>query len=223
VATPEPARPPRHGPARQRADALDGGAAPEPARPLRLFVAITLPPTWKQYLAARARDLERLAPGYARWVAPDLLHLTLIFLGEQPAARLPAIAGAVAAAAAGHRAFPLALGAAGAFGTPPRVLWVGARPAGDQLSRLHAALVARLTAGAIPFDPKPLVAHLTLGRARRDAAAGAGRALAAALPTLAMPPPPPSFAVETIALIRSELSPRGPRYTALGEFPLGND
>jgi RNA 2',3'-cyclic 3'-phosphodiesterase len=221
VATPEPTRPGRLGPARRSADGLEAAAAPGPARPLRLFVAITLPPTWKQYLAARAQDLERLAPGYARWVAPDLLHLTLVFLGDQPASRLPAIADAVAAAAAGQRAFPLALGAAGAFGAPPRVLWVGARPAGDQLSRLHAALVARLTAGGIPFDAKPLVAHLTVGRARRDAAAGAGRALAAAVPALAMPPPPPLFAVETITLMRSELSSGGPRYTALREFPLG--
>jgi 2'-5' RNA ligase len=127
----------------------------------------------------------------------------------------------VAGAAGGVPSFRLTLGTVGGFGVPPRVLWVGATAANDQLSRLHGALVARLTAAGIPFDARPLVAHLTLGRARRDAAASAGRALAAALPTLAVPPPPPSFAVETLTLIRSELSPRGPRYSALGEFALG--
>ena len=169
-------------------------ATPELASRLRLFVAIALPPAWKGYLAARAQDLERLAPGYARWVAPDLLHLTLVFLGDQPAARLPTIADAVAGVTAGAPSFRLALGAVGGFGAPPRVLWVGARAEDDHLTRLHGALVARLAGAGIPFDAKPLVAHLTLGRARRDAAAGAGRTLAAALPTLSLPPPPPSFA-----------------------------
>ena len=133
-------------------------ATPDLASRLRLFVAIALPPAWKDYLAARAQDLERLAPGYARWVAPDLLHLTLVFLGDQPAARLPTIADAVAGATAGAPPFRLMLGAVGSFGAPPRVLWVGARAEDDHLTRLHGALVARLAGAGIPFDAKPLVA-----------------------------------------------------------------
>jgi 2'-5' RNA ligase len=196
-------------------------ATPEAARRLRLFVAITLPVAWTDYLAARARDLERLAPGYTRWVAPELLHLTLVFLGEQPADRLPAIERAVAGAASGQQAFQLALGAPGSFGNPPRVLWVGAQASGQSLRALHAALVERLAAASIPFDAKPLVAHLTLGRARRDASTSAGRALGAQLPSLRLPPPPAPFAVEQVTLMRSELSARGPRYTPQGVFPLG--
>ncbi len=188
---------------------------------LRLFVAITLPAAWQGYLASRAQDLERLAPRYARWVAPDLLHLTLVFLGEQPAERLAAIEAAVAAAAAGRRPFRLALGQLGSFGNPPRVLWVAARADGTALADLYTALVSRLAASAIPFDQKPLVAHLTLGRARRDAPTSAGRALAARLPALTLPPAPPSFTVESITLMRSELSSRGPRYTPRGVYPLG--
>jgi 2'-5' RNA ligase len=192
--------------------------AERPTR-LRLFVAITLPPTWKEYLAARARDLERLAPGYTRWVAPELLHLTLVFLGEQAADRLPTIDSAVAAAARGRRPFRLALGDLGTFGSPPRVLWVGARADGTALPDLHTALAANLAAATIPFDEKPLVAHLTLGRARRDASTTAGRALAARLRTLAAPPAPLPFTVESIVLMQSELSPRGPRYTLRGVYP----
>lgn len=193
----------------------------EPSPRLRLFVAIDLPPAWREYLAARARDIERLAPGYARWVAPELLHLTVVFLGEQPAERLAVIQEAVASAAAAVPAFTLALGGLGAFGTPaPRVLWVEARPSGNGLQRLHAALQRELEARAVPFDVKPLVPHLTLGRARRDASTAAGRALAERLPRLALPPPPQPFRVAEVALMRSELSPRGPRYTSLAEYPL---
>jgi RNA 2',3'-cyclic 3'-phosphodiesterase len=170
----------------------------------------------------RTQDLERLAPGYARWVAPELMHLTLVFLGEQPAELLPAIEDALTTAAAGVTPFTLVLGRLGHFGGgAPRVLWMEARASGPHLERLHAALSEQLAASQIAFDRKPLVAHLTLGRARRDAAPSAGRALAQRLPTLALPPPPAPFRVETVALVRSDLSPRGPRYTTLRECPLG--
>ncbi|HLH25092.1 MAG TPA: RNA 2',3'-cyclic phosphodiesterase [Chloroflexota bacterium] len=196
-------------------------ATSQPAARLRLFVAITLPEAWRRYLAGREQALERLAPGYARWVAPDLMHLTLVFLGELPAATLPTVQAALADAAAGQPAFPLSLGRLGHFGgAVPRVLWVEARAPAQRLPALHTALCVALTARAVPFDGKPLVPHLTLGRARRDAAPAAGRALASRLPTLAAPPPPAPCTVDAIHLIRSDLSPRGPRYTPLGAYPL---
>ncbi|HZU07038.1 MAG TPA: RNA 2',3'-cyclic phosphodiesterase [Chloroflexota bacterium] len=189
---------------------------------LRLFVAITLPEAWKQYLAARTLQLERIAPGYTRWVAPELLHLTLLFLGSQPAGRLALIEEAVALAAAERAPFTLALGRLGHFGADaPRVLWMEALADNDSLRALHGALRKRLAEREIAFDPKPLVPHLTLGRARREAAPAVGRLLARRLATLALPPPPAPFTVETIALMRSELMAPGPRYTVLGEYPLG--
>ncbi len=200
------------------ATATASGAAERPAR-LRLFVAIALPDAWRRYLADREQALERLAPGYARWVAPELIHLTLVFLGELPAATLPAVQDALADAIAGQMAFPLSLGRLGHFGgAVPRVLWVEARAPGQTLDALHRALCAALAARGVPFDAKPLVPHLTLGRARRDATPAAGRALAARLPALATPPPPTPFTVAAIHLLRSELSPRGPRYTSLAEY-----
>ena len=203
---------------------MDPSLPARPAARLRLFVAIALPAAWKEYLAARSRDLERLAPGYTRWVAPELMHLTLVFLGEQPAERLPAIQEAAAAATSAQRRFQLSLGRLGHFGgAAPRVLWVEARAPGNRLATLHAALVEQLTARQVPFDRKPLVAHLTLGRARRDADGGVGRALARRLPALALPPAPPAFAVDAVSLMQSELSPRGPRYTELAAYGLTND
>lgn len=201
--------------------ATGSGPAPPPAR-LRLFVAIALPDAWRRYLARREQAIERLAPGYARWVAPELLHLTLVFLGELPPRRLPAIREAIGEAAAGQPTFPLALGRLGYFGRPtPRVLWIEAQAPGRQLDTLHAALCAGLAARGVPFEEKPLVPHLTLGRARRDATPAAGRALTGQLPGLPTTPVPPLFSVGAISLMRSELSPSGPRYTALGDYPLG--
>jgi RNA 2',3'-cyclic 3'-phosphodiesterase len=189
---------------------------------LRLFVALMLPMSWKAYLTARARELERLAPGYARWVAPDLMHLTLVFLGWQPAERLPAVMEATEAGARMVPPFELALGRLGHFGGwVPRVLWVEARASEGYLQRLHAALCEQLAARELVFDAKPLVPHLTLGRAQRQAGPAAGRGLAARMANLRWPTPPAPFTVREIALIRSELSPRGPRYTEVGQYLLG--
>jgi 2'-5' RNA ligase len=197
---------------------------PRLAARLRLFVALELPDPWRAYLGARAAQVERLAPGYARWVAPELLHLTLVFLGEQPASQLAAVEAACASAAGTGRPFTLALGRLGHFGgAVPRVLWMDAQAASGHLERLHAALTAALAAREVSFDEKPLVAHLTLGRARREAPPAAGRTLAQRLPGLALPLPPAPFAVDSITLMRSELSPRGPRYTALGHYRLGGE
>jgi 2'-5' RNA ligase len=192
---------------------------PPPAR-LRLFVAIELPAAWRRYLAARAAELERLAPGYARWVAPELLHLTVVFLGEQPPEQLAAIERALRAATARQPPFRLALGQLGHFGgAVPRVLWMGAHAPHQALETLHTAVSEALAAEGVTFDRKPLVAHLTLGRARPGAEAAAGRLLVQRLPTLALPAAPPPFTVEAVVLMRSELRPAGPRYTPLARFP----
>src|SRR5947207_2849572 len=98
----------------------DGGAL---GQQLRLFVAVLLPEAWTDYLAARGCELERLAPGYTRWVTPELMHLTVVFLGAQPADRLADVEAALATAARAARPFSLALGHIGQFGgTLPRVL-----------------------------------------------------------------------------------------------------
>ncbi|MBX5492963.1 MAG: RNA 2',3'-cyclic phosphodiesterase [Chloroflexi bacterium] len=194
---------------------------PPPNERLRLFVAIELPETWRSYLAERAAQLERLAPGYARWVAPERLHLTVVFLGEQPWAQRAAIERALQTGTTGQPPFPLALGRLGHFGgTQPRVLWMGARAPGGALEALHAAVGEALAAEGVVFDRKPLVAHLTLGRARQGADPASGRLLAQRLPSLSLPAAPPPFTVDAVTLMRSELRPAGPRYTPLARFPL---
>jgi 2'-5' RNA ligase len=67
--------------------------------PLRLFVALRLPPDIVERLAAW--QAEALSGG--RIVPPEHLHLTLAFLGGTPAGRLPAVLDELRAAAAEAR------------------------------------------------------------------------------------------------------------------------
>lgn len=198
-------------------------------RRLRLFVAAELPEEWKQALAAEARALDHAAPGFGRWVDPALMHLTLVFLGGQVPSLVPAIQGAIDIAAAATRPFTLHLDEAGSFGGPRsvRVVWVGIRdgPSGS-LDALHGTLVENLRAASIPFeaDRGPFRAHLTLGRARRDATPASSQAVSAAIArrrserVIAWPG---SFRCEEIVLVESELRPTGPIYTPLQSARLG--
>lgn len=180
---------------------------------LRLFVALWLPET----LAGAAwRRLERLRPDGrgVRWVRREQLHLTLKFLGETPADKLPAVQEALAGAAAGGRPVDLRLTAGGVFppAGPPRVLWLGLEPAGE-LGALAGAVEKALAPLGFPPEGRPFRPHLTLGRAEPGAAFD--RAVLAR--EIAEPP----AAVDSMALIRSDLGPGGPRYTTLCEWRLG--
>lgn len=195
---------------------------PEPSGELtRAFIAVELADAWRGPLLATQRALEAAAPGQMRWVAPELLHLTLAFLGEISPGALAAARLAGEEALVGVAPLALRLGRPGGFGPPAnlRVVWVDLQGEVERLVHLQGRLTAALAARGVPFDPKPFVPHITLGRARRDASAAGSRVLHAALqrlPPLAGSPQ----RVESLTLFKSELRPGGPRYTALAHLPL---
>ena len=95
---------------------------------IRAFIAIDLPPAVKTALEDVAATLAgRVPQGAARWVRPEQMHLTLRFLGDTPADRLPALYAALDALAAGRVPFTLHLTEVGCFPNTrrPRVVWVG--------------------------------------------------------------------------------------------------
>jgi 2'-5' RNA ligase len=192
--------------------------AEQPAS-LRLFIALELPPDWREALGELQRGQERAAPGQFRWVQPELMHLTLVFLGWQPTVALEQVAEALERAAAEVPPFRLSLGSVGTFGPPtaPRVLWVEALQPPGRLQQLRQALERELLELAIAFDDKPLVPHITLGRGRRQRTRLAGNDRPRIVrPALVAAP----HAVRQVVLFESKLSPRGPSYEVRAVAPL---
>jgi 2'-5' RNA ligase len=189
---------------------------------LRLFTALELPEAWRQALSRLQAGLESAASGQVKWVKPDLMHLTLIFLGYQEPRAVTALSSALEAAASQPRPFRLYLSQVGFFGQPHRlrVLWVGLAEAPADLRRLHQALTAELSARDIAFDLKPLVPHVTLGRARDSLERAASLRLHAALLRSRLPADLQAE-VSRFVLMQSHLSPAGPEYRVVAEFPLG--
>ena len=165
--------------------------------------------------------LGRLRPGDDgedyRWVDPSLLHLTLAFLGEQPEDRLAALQHVGSAAAGASSTGVLRIGEAGQFGgkRAPRVLWVDITGDAEALLHLQQQLSMRLRDEGFPQEDRRFRAHITLARRRETARGG---------PPDGWPPQQMShaaFPLQRLTLMQSRLSPRGPTYTPVFEFPIG--
>lgn len=176
----------------------------EPAA-LRLFFALWPDEPTARRLAELQRALRPVCPG--RWLRPENLHVTLVFLGQVAARRLPELA----SLAERVQCPPFAL-------SLDRLRWWrGNRllclapevtPAG--LSVLVADLSAALSAAGFELERRAYRAHLTL--ARQVAASDR-------LPGL---PGPIVLEANAFSLMESRATPAGSRYLSLGIWPLAS-
>ena len=148
------------------------------------------------------------------------MHVTLAFIGRTPDEQLAAVTAAAEAAAADVTAFDIELDRPGRFPPTgrPRVVWLGIGAGAQAVVALGERVRAELGRREIAFDPKPLRAHVTLGRAKEDVSLVEARAIAAGVE--AMRVPHLRFRADAVVVFESVLSPRGPRYTARSSAPL---
>ena len=186
---------------------------------VRTFVAVHLDPSTRAALATASAELRAHAGELPiAWVAPENFHVTVKFLGGIDEARVPAVIAALHTAATGRPAFDVEIRALGAFPSPtrPRVLWAGVAEGGEPLGALAAAVEDALAPLGFEREARAFAAHVTLARVREPRRAPA---LAAALGAAASR----RFGrvtIDHLALMRSDLSPRGARYTPLSTVPL---
>jgi len=144
---------------------------------VRLFIAAYPPPEVLDHLVSHVSALavgQPREPGRSvRLVPPERLHLTLVFLGDVPGAKLPAakaaVAGSVARWIAAHdrraRLPCIRIGGGGRFGRGRfTTLWAGVRGDLAVLGDLVADLRRELRAAKLPFDAKAFRPHVTLAR-----------------------------------------------------------
>lgn len=186
---------------------------------LRLFVAVDLPEVVRDALTRLQQELRGQDLSGLRWVRPEGTHLTLKFLGETPAERVPAIREALAAAQ-GVAAFRLALGALGTFGNRrgPRVLWLDIGGEVQRLRELQIVVERALVEAGFAPEEREFSPHLTLARVRQPPRPGTAERVSQALEAVA--PPRAEFEVREVLLMRSTLQPGGAAYERLAAFPL---
>ncbi len=152
-------------------------------------------------------------PGY-KWVAPENLHVTLLFLGESDALQVQRVDSGLARLG-GLRPFGIKISGAGGFPdlSRPRTIWLGVREGAGELEKL-AAKVAQAARGAgFAADGKKFKAHLTVARARGD-----GGPLPPEVVAELDDAPTVSWTCDRFTLMKSVLTPKGPIYTPIRTY-----
>lgn len=187
---------------------------------MRCFIAVDITEGIRKGLARLQDELRRKADtrkGDVKWVDPNVMHLTLKFLGEIKAEQSVDACRAAEEVAGRHSSFELEVEEVGHFGgNSARVLWVGAGQNCSPLVQLHEDLEQQLEQAGWPREGREFSAHLTLCRVRNTKA---GIIFARAIrPYKDLKVG--SMSVEALCVYQSELSPQGPIHTKLGNYRL---
>ena len=198
---------------------------------MRVFLAINFDRALQEELAGLQEMLKKRAGG-VRWVKPELLHLTLKFLGETRPEDIDISTAPLQAAAQDVTAFNLSLAGLGVFPSihAPRVVWIGIREGATQTKLLAGKIEEVFSSlGLVTGYNKDakrgqgsgkdaFVPHLTLGRKKREADLD--------IPKELFKEPwdvKHVCHVDRFFLMKSTLYSSGPVYTPLKEFLLPNE
>jgi len=184
----------------------------------RVFCAVELPEHVQEQLQEHIGRLRKQIPdAAASWSRVENIHLTLKFFGNVAVDRIPSISAAASRAVAEFSTFPIAIGNTGVFPRPSRaqVLWIGVTDISGKLSALQERLENECAAEGFPKEDRAYRPHLTIARIRKPEGV---RRLADA--HLQMQFNPTEIELKELILFRSELSPKGSKYTAISRHPI---
>jgi 2'-5' RNA ligase len=180
----------------------------------RAFISADIVPN--EALVSMLGELER-SRSDLKIVRPQLLHITLKFLGDTDEAVVDDIHDRMRVACQGIGPFRIKLQGMGAFPSMSniRVVWVGMQD-GDRLGDMARKLDVSLKELGFERDKKGFVPHLTVARAR------SGRNIANVLEILRRNAATDygEYIVDRILLKKSVLSPQGPTYSIVREHVL---
>ncbi len=144
-----------------------------------------------------------------RWVKPELMHVTLCFLGETAVSRLNAITQAMDTVTQKQSPLKLHLHGTGCFpnANRPRVIWAGLSGQVAELATLKQDLDAGLEPLGWKMEKRPFMPHLTLGRVK-DGSNLRGVSWEVGVEEMMV-------GITAVHLIESQLTKQGPIYTTL--------
>ena len=191
---------------------------------VRSFIAILLPEELRLGLSKLQVRLKTGNNPWIKWADPNGIHLTLKFLGDVPLDRISEISQLMTEAARGIPPFHLETKGLGAFPDLKRVqvVWLGLGGKLDKLDQLHKQIESALSRLGFTPEARVFKAHLTLARLRREASPDERQDLGQLILNT-RPEKSHIIKVETISLMRSQLTREGARYSQLSYAGLGKD
>jgi RNA 2',3'-cyclic 3'-phosphodiesterase len=188
---------------------------------IRSFLALELPPQIKQELL-RIHEVLKRSSLEVRWVRPEGIHLTVVFMGDVQEASIPPIIKMIGEVCSYYGPFPVALRSMGCFPNSrnPRVLWVGVESDRGRMSRFRDGLQEILLPFGIRTEKRDFRPHLTLGRFKRP---GKVKSELEALLLKHGGLTSPFSSLNELILFRSDLKPGGAVYTKMKLWQLTGD
>jgi len=188
---------------------------------IRSFIAIELPAELKADLTGLQDSLKTNRQDWMKWVSPNSIHLTLKFLGDITTDKIAEIIMAMEESSEGIPPFGLEMKGLGIFPNMKRiqVVWVGLTGELNSLKTLQENIENNLAILGYPAEGREFTPHLTLGRVRFNIPPAEQQKFVELLNRT-------NFAsihkigVNSINLMKSELTPRGAIYTRIGIVPL---
>ena len=184
----------------------------------RVFCAIELPDVVRARLEDHVRRLRKEVPdAAASWSRVENIHLTLKFFGNVEVKRIQKITEAAERVVREFSTFQIGIGGTGVFPRPsrPQVLWIGVIDSSGQLTALQEKFENECAAEGFAKEDRAYKPHLTIARLRKPEGA---RHLADA--HLQMKFDPIQIEINEVVVFRSELSPKGSKYTVISTADL---
>jgi RNA 2',3'-cyclic 3'-phosphodiesterase len=188
---------------------------------IRSFIAIELPQEVKLALARLQDQLKSGGGAPVKWVDPEIMHMTLKFLGNIDTGIIGKVTAALEEACRGVHPFPLGLSGLGVFPNPRRVqvVWVGLRGEVEKLGQLQKRIDTSLDHLGFKAELRPFTPHLTLARVREQATPEEKQVLGQLVSGTTWEGSV-NFNVAAVHLMRSQLTREGPIYTRISPVTL---
>ena len=188
---------------------------------IRAFIAVALPDALKLQLADLEKQLKRRCPDAVKWVEPESMHLTLVFLGYTTEDKIEEIKFGIEEAVSDVKSFRLSVKNVGAFPNLNRVqvIWVGIQGTLDVLAGIQQRVAQNMEQLGFPMEERAFSPHLTLGRIRNYTSPEDRRKIGVVLSETTFESTV-NVEVNEINLMQSKLTPSGAIYTKLSSTPL---
>ena len=178
---------------------------------IRLFIASPISRDIQEALRG-LQETGKTKVSSIRWVKPEKIHLTWIFLGWTDSGLQAKIEESIREAALPSTSFDLSVTGLGVFPrlNAPRVVWAGIREE-KNLTALHRKLSTAMASLGFPREERPFRPHLTLGRVEKGAVPDSFIRWVAQEKDLEIG----RCEIREVVLMKSELKPGGSVYTPL--------
>jgi len=187
---------------------------------IRTFIAIELESHVHKVITSYTARLQARFPSGFRWVKPELMHLTIKFLGDVDFRQVDQISQRMDRVCFSTSSFPLQINGTGAFPSwrNPRTVWIGLQKS-QPLLDFHNRIDSELAEMGIPIENRHFSAHLTLCRVSDYVEPVQVHQLENLLRSTPLAEDL-SWFVNEVTLFKSILKPGGPVYSVLTRHAL---